>query len=55
MCIRDRVNIADDFEYVLNNQEIYQVLVGCCKKDYSELMKNVSHAKITASYTHPSF
>ena len=42
------VNIADDFEYVLNNQEIYQVLVGCCKKDYSELMKNVSHAKITA-------
>lgn len=42
------VVVADDFEDVLNQDEIYQVLVGCCKKDYSELMKNVSSAKITA-------
>lgn len=42
------VVVADDFEDVLNNDEIYQVLVGCRKKDYSELMKNVSYAKITA-------
>lgn len=42
------VIIDDNFDDVLNNNDIYQVLAGCHKKDYPELMKNISHAKITA-------
>lgn len=42
------VNVAEDFNDVLHHEKIYQVLVGCREKDYPELMKNISHAKITA-------
>lgn len=42
------VIVADDFEDVLNNDEIYQLLVSCQKNDYEELMKNVCQAKITS-------
>ncbi|MCC8023888.1 MAG: Cof-type HAD-IIB family hydrolase [Clostridium sp.] len=42
------VIIADDFDDVLINHDIYQVLAGCHKNDYPKLMKNICNAKITA-------
>lgn len=41
------VEVTDDFEKVAN-EEIYQVMLGCCQEEYSQIMKDVHGAKITA-------
>lgn len=42
------VNVSAGFDDIVSKYEIYQVMLGCREKDYSELMKNVRCAKITA-------
>jgi len=41
------VEIAEDFEEVVN-EEIYQVMLGCRKEEYGQIMKDVVNAKIAA-------
>lgn len=41
------VPVADDFERVLDQEEIYQLLVSCRESDYRQLLSGVSNAKIT--------
>ena len=38
--------VAEDFDDVVNREEIYQLMLGCREKDYPELLKDVSGAKI---------
>ena len=40
--------VAEDFDDVVNREEIYQLMLGCREKDYPELLKDVSGAKIAA-------
>ncbi len=42
-----QVEVADDFEEVAKD-EVYQIMLGCEKKEYPLLMKNVENARITA-------
>ena len=42
------VKIAEDFDTVAAQDEIYQVLIGCRVSEYGTLMKDVEHAKIAA-------
>lgn len=44
------VVVAEDFDRVANAEEIYQIMVGCRESDYPALMRNVRHARITASW-----
>ena len=41
------LEIADDFEDLLQ-EDIYQIMLGCCKREYPLVMEDVHHAKITA-------
>ncbi len=41
------VEIADDFDMLLQ-EEIYQVMMGCCESEYIAMMKGIRQAKITA-------
>lgn len=41
------LEIADDFDDLLQ-EEIYQVMLGCYKSEYSLVMKDVRHSKIAA-------
>lgn len=41
------VEIADDFDMLLQ-EEIYQVMLGLYEPEYAGMMKDISHAKITA-------
>lgn len=43
-----QIEVSDDFEKVAREEEIFQVLLGCRKEEYSSLMKGVQEAKITA-------
>lgn len=45
---RTEVVVADDFEDMVNRDEIYQIMLGCRAKDYPEIMKNTRNAKIAA-------
>ena len=40
--------VADDFDAVADNEEVYQILLGCRKADYADVMKDVKEARITA-------
>lgn len=40
--------VADDFDAVADNEEVYQILLGCRKADYADVMKVVKEARITA-------
>lgn len=42
------VVVSKDFEKIIENENIYQVMLGCRAEDYGRLMKNVQNAKITA-------
>ncbi len=42
-----KVEIADDFEQLLQ-EEVYQVMMGCCESEYISMMKGIRQAKITA-------
>ena len=41
------LEIADDFEDLLQ-ADIYQVMLGCCKREYPLVMEDVHHARIAA-------
>lgn len=41
------VDIADDFDKLLQ-EEVYQLMLGCYKPEYSAVMEGVRHAKIAA-------
>ncbi len=41
------VNVSEDFD-TFANKEVYQIMMGCREHDYSLLMEDVHHAKITA-------
>ena len=41
------LEIADDFEDLLQ-EDIYQIMLGCCKREYPLVMEDVHHAKIAA-------
>lgn len=41
------VEVADDFEEVLE-EDIYQVMLGCCASEYEKLLDGVNHARIAA-------
>lgn len=41
------VEVADDFEIVADTA-VYQVMMGCRKEDYPEILKDVEAAKITS-------
>lgn len=43
-----QIEIADDFEEIAKREEIFQVLLGCRKEEYSSLMRGVQQAKIAA-------
>lgn len=38
----------NDVKTIIENENIYQVMLGCRAEDYGRLMKNVQNAKITA-------
>lgn len=42
-----QVQIADDFDNVAQNEEIYQIMMGCRKAEYDTVMRHVKDAKIT--------
>ena len=44
----NKVKVADDFDTVVNTEEIYQIMLGCYKNEYDLIMKDVKDAKITA-------
>ena len=41
------LEIADDFEDMLQ-EDIYQIMLGCCKREYPLVMEDVRHARIAA-------
>ncbi len=41
------VEVSEDFERLLQ-EEIYQVMMGCCESEYIHMMKGIRQAKITA-------
>ena len=41
------LEVAEDFEQVAN-EEIYQVMLGCRKEEYSQILKNTKNVKIAA-------
>ena len=43
------LTVAEDFSEV-SRQDVYQVMLGCREKDYPSILKNVSGARITASW-----
>lgn len=44
---KQEVEIAEDFDEVVN-EEVFQVMLGCREEEYSQVMKDVVNAKITA-------
>ncbi len=42
------VQIADDFDRVAKEEEIYQILIGARKDEYEAILKGVREARITA-------
>ena len=42
------VIVAEDFDEVIQQQDIFQVMLGSGKEDYAKVMANTTEAKITA-------
>ena len=42
------VQIDEDFEALAQNEEIYQIMVGCLDAEHAALMKNAGNAKLAA-------
>ena len=42
------VQIDEDFEVLAQNEEIYQIMVGCLDAEHAALMKNAGNAKLAA-------
>lgn len=47
--VRLKLTVAEDFSEV-SRQEVYQVMLGCREGDYPSILKDVSGARITASW-----
>lgn len=43
-----QIDVAEDFDIIINNDEIYQLMLSSRKEDYSKIMKNTTSSKITA-------
>ncbi|WP_086349998.1 Cof-type HAD-IIB family hydrolase [Candidatus Enterococcus clewellii] len=43
-----KVVVADDFEEVVNNEDVYQIMLGSREADHPKLMENTNHSKIVA-------
>lgn len=41
----NKVKVADDFDTVVNTEEIYQIMLGCYKNEYDLIMKDVKDVK----------
>lgn len=44
---KHEVEVVDDFD-TLKNEDIYQIMLGCQKEEYAQLLEDVHGAKITA-------
>ena len=40
--------MAPDFDVVVDQDTVYQIMVGCREKDYDRLVANTQNAKVTA-------
>lgn len=45
---RTKLVVAPDFDQVVKNETIYQILMSCRKNNYADVLNNVKGAKITA-------
>ena len=45
------VTVADDFDTVASQDEIYQIMLGCRRSDYEAILQDVRGAKIAAWWT----
>lgn len=42
------IEVASDFNEIAKYEDIYQIMMGCRKKDYESILKDVKEAQITA-------
>lgn len=42
------LEVSNDFDEVVKTEDIYQIMMGCRKKDYVSILKDVKEAQITA-------
>lgn len=42
------VEVADDFDEVARNEEVYQIMMGCRRSDHAAILAGVRRARITA-------
>jgi len=42
-----KLEVTDDFDEVVANDEVYQVMLACCEEEYADMLKDVKGAKIT--------
>ena len=42
------LKVAPDFDVVVDQDTVYQIMVGCREKDYDRLVANTQNAKVTA-------
>lgn len=42
------VDIADNFDEIIDTEDVHQIMLGCTMEESPKLLKDVKHAKITA-------
>lgn len=42
------IKASEDFDSIIANEKIFQIMMGCYEREYSAVMKGVRHAKIAA-------
>lgn len=42
------VDIADNFDEIIDTEDVHQIMLGCTMEERPKLLKDVKHAKITA-------
>lgn len=49
---KSKVNVLDNFDFEkLMDKKVYQMLVGCYKEEYADILRDVDGARITAWWT----
>ena len=49
---KSKVNVLDNFDFEkLMDKKVYQMMVGCYKEEYADILKDVDGARITAWWT----
>lgn len=49
---RSKVNVLDNFDFEkLMDKKVYQMMVGCYKEEYADILRDVDGARITAWWT----